>query len=904
MTVYPAGHPVLHSSEWTVCREFLYRDSPRSAPAGQRGVRAAGDGARERRSGGGRRARGGGGRPLRSPPPALPAAGPGGPRSRAAVTRAQRPRESPRPAPGRSRAARPSRQRRRVPSAASEQRQPRGTFRARDPRRPEPSGEHRSVPETFRPAGLARLAPPPTPRAPGAGSPPRRTRGPAPRALGLERPGTGFKVAGRAARTPAAPRPERIGRAPRAPGADMDLLRDENLRLNEVFRWYPMENSTKYSSVQRAAFGGHGGDPLEDTAAGQSTLSPLLAEYEKHMEELSGQLKLSQRQMGEMKLQLENVIKENERLHCELKDAVEKQLEALPFDTEIESDMCADGETVRNLQEQLQLSQQEKAQAVELWQAASQQLERLQKLYQEHVTEAHIHVAESQKQKDQLTSFQHLTRHLHVAHENVEMTNQHFLKAITEQNVELEQLRKQLRQAKLDLRVAAAKVEELTRLTGELQGQMQRKEEVVASAQGREEASDRRAQQLQTSIKQLESRLCVATQEASQLRTEKARLEKQTKELQAKCTELENEKYEAVVRARNSLQLLEDANLLKSQALFEEKQKEEDIENMRKSVSRLLQDAALRTRKEVTNTRKQYVVQISRLTEELSALQLECAEKQSQIERIVREKKAVEEELDKVHREGRGGEGEHRTLEEAQRRCLAAERARDELQLGLRTAESRLRQRELRSSEELSRCQEMIQKLQDALEAERESCGSVSEQRLKLQQENEQLQRETEELRKVALEAQKKAKLKISTMEHEFSIKERGFEVQLREMEDSSRNSTVELRHLLATQQKTASRWREEARKVAESAEVRISSLKSELSRQKLRTQELLSQLEMASEKAAESEKLILEHQEKASRLQRRLSQAEQRAASAVQQLSAAAVQRRRAASRVDLEGT
>jgi hypothetical protein len=63
-------------------------------------------------------------------------------------------------------------------------------------------------------------------------------------------------------------------------------------------------------------------------------------------------------------------------------------------------------------------------------------------------------------------------------------------------------------------------------------------------------------------------------------------------------------------------------------------------------------------------------------------------------------------------------------------------------------------------------------------------------------------------------------------MEHEFSIKERGFEVQLREMEDSNRNSTMELRHLLATQQKAASRCKEERKKLTESTEIRISNLK------------------------------------------------------------------------------
>ncbi|XP_032713600.1 sodium channel and clathrin linker 1 isoform X3 [Lontra canadensis] len=658
---------------------------------------------------------------------------------------------------------------------------------------------------------------------------------------------------------------------------EIDFLRDQNHRLNEVLRRYQMENFSKCSLVQKAVLKGDGDDTLENTIVDQSFLAPLIIEYDKHLEELHRQLKYYQKHMGEMKLQLENVIKENERLHSELKDAVEKQLETLPFGIDMGNDMYTDDETVKNLREQLQLANQEKTQAMELWQTVSRELDRLQTLYQEHMTEAQIHVVESQKQKDQLTNFQQLTKQLHVTNENMEMTNQHFLKAVTEQNVEIERLRKQLRQGKLDLTVAVAKVEELTILTEDLQGQIQKKEEDMLSAQGREEASDRRLQQLQSSIKQLETRLCVAIQEADQLRTQKAHLENQTRELQAKCNELENEKYEAIVRARNSMQLLEEANLQKNQALLEEKQKEQDTEKLKEMVSRVVQDVAIRTRKEVASARKLYNIQISRLTEELSALQM-------------------------IYHEGRVNESDYRKLEEMHQRCLLAERSKDDLQLRLKTAEKKIKQLEINSSEEISRCQEMIQKLQNVLESERENCGFVSEQRLKLQQENEQLQKETEDLRKIALEAQKKAKLKISTMEHEFSIREHGFEVQLRELEDSNRNSTVELRHLLVTQQKAANRWKEETKKLTESAEIRIGNLKSELSRQKLHTQELLSQLEMANEKVVENEKLILEHQEKANRLQRRLSQAEQRAASASQQLSVITVQRRKAASMMNLE--
>ncbi|XP_042322492.1 sodium channel and clathrin linker 1 isoform X5 [Sceloporus undulatus] len=647
---------------------------------------------------------------------------------------------------------------------------------------------------------------------------------------------------------------------------------------------------------------------MESWLMEESLVSPLVTEYDKHLEEMNKELRYCQVQMREMRLKLEQVISENERLHEELKEAIEKQLDGLPSGSVSRDGTFMDQNLIRNLQEQLQLANKEKENVLELWQTVSQELGRLQQMYQEHMTEAQIHIVEKQKQKDQLTSFQQLTKQLHLANEKTESINQVFLKTVMEQNVELEQLRKQQRQSKLDLRTAAAKVDEMIRLTEELRAQVARKEEEVLAAQEREGASDKRLQQLQSSIKQLETRLCVTAKDSEVVRAERSTLEKQIQELQKKCVEIEGEKYDAVEKVRDSLQLLEEANLQKSQAMIAEKQKEEEIKNMKEAVSQLLQDAASRTRKEVENERKRYNIQISQLTEELTALQMECGEKQSQIERAVRERRAVEEELAKIYCERRGNEGDYRKQEELYQRCLVAERAKDDLQLSLQTAQNRIRHLEMKFSfvlsyeEEIGRCQEMIHKLQSILDSERQNCGSVSEECLKLQQENERFQKEIEDLRKLAMEAQQTAKLKISTMENEHLIKEHGFEVRLKEMEDVNQNSTAELRRLLIAQQKATNLWKEETKKLTEVTETRINNLKSELSRQKIHTQDLLCQLERANEKIIENEKLMMEHQEKVNRLQRRLSQAEERAATASQQLSAITMQKKKAASLIELE--
>uniref|UniRef100_A0A2K6DEY4 Sodium channel and clathrin linker 1 n=1 Tax=Macaca nemestrina TaxID=9545 RepID=A0A2K6DEY4_MACNE len=266
-----------------------------------------------------------------------------------------------------------------------------------------------------------------------------------------------------------------------------------------------MENFSKYSSVQKAVCQGEGDDTFENLVFDQSFLAPLITEYDKHLGELNGQLKYYQKQVGEMKLQLENVIKENERLHSELKDAVEKQLEAFPLGTEIGTDTYADDETVRNLQEQLQLANEEKTQAVKLWQTVSQELDRLHKLYQEHMTEAQIHVFESQKQKDQLFDFQQLTQQLHVTNENMEVTNQQFLKTVTEQSVMIEQLRKKLRS-------------ELSRQklhTQELLSQLEMANEKVVENEKLILEHREKANRLQRRLSQAEERAASASQQLS-----------------------------------------------------------------------------------------------------------------------------------------------------------------------------------------------------------------------------------------------------------------------------------------------------------------------------------------------------------------------------------------------------
>ncbi|XP_022059847.2 sodium channel and clathrin linker 1 isoform X1 [Acanthochromis polyacanthus] len=673
--------------------------------------------------------------------------------------------------------------------------------------------------------------------------------------------------------------------------AELEFLHDQIHRLNSALSQYQYvhHNQSTPSQVEEARRAECPAPWISD----RGIMAPLIVEYDRHMEEMTEQLRQYQGQMTDVTVKLKRVVKENERLHAELRESVEKQLHSLP--SGVEGSTLEEDSVIKNLQEQVQLSEQERVQATELWQTAAQELDRLQQVYQKTVSDGQSHDAQRQQLKDQLVQFQQHTYKLQVANQKLESTNQQFLKTMTEQSTEMEELHSQLRQAKIELRTATAKVDEMTKLLQNVQGQMQRQEEDVAEAQGREDAADRRLQQLQAALSQLETRLKAASQEAEAVRREQTVWERKVGELQARCTTLEEEKYEALSKVRESVQVAEEAALQKDQALLREKQKTEELEKTKEAIKQLIQDAAVRTRKEVENVRKQCNVQIHHMAEELSALQLECADKESQIERSLRERKAVEEELEKVYKEGRA-EPEFRKIDALHQRCLNAERSKEDLSLTLQSTQTKLKKMELDYNEELSRCQEEVRRLQSSLAAARDDCVGVSDERLQLQQENLQLRREMDELRKASLLVQKKAKQQVSQMEHEYSLKEQGLEARVRELEESSRSSSADLTRLLTAQQKSTQRWKEEAKNLVQAFETKITGLKTELNRQKQRSHELEIQLEADHNTISEYERQLAECQEKASRLQRRLTQAEQRAATATQQLSMLASQRRKTA--------
>lgn len=145
-----------------------------------------------------------------------------------------------------------------------------------------------------------------------------------------------------------------------------------------------------------------------------------------------------------------------------------------------------------------------------------------------------------------------------------------------------------------------------------------------------------------------------------------------------------------------------------------------------------------------------------------------------------------------------------------------------------------------------------MRRLQSALSNVRHESTSISEERVTLQQENQKILRDMEALRKECSLAQRRAKqqvysstnldtfgkcfeafqvlvkcdLQVSTMQQEMCVKEQGLESRLREMEESSKNSSAGLSRLVLAQQKTISRYKDEVKQLTEAFQQKLSSLK------------------------------------------------------------------------------
>ena len=114
-------------------------------------------------------------------------------------------------------------------------------------------------------------------------------------------------------------------------------------------------------------------------------------------------------------------------------------------------------------------------------------------------------------------------------------------------------------------------------------------------------------------------------------------------------------------------------------------------------------------------------------------------------------------------------------------------------------------------------------------------------------------------------------------MEGELGRKMREYEVKLESCEDASRRTISELRQMLTSQQRVASKWKEECNSMTKQFDDKLREVRAHLSTEKRRTSELTRLLRESSTKVVETQQMVSEYSRHIKRMEERVRDAESR---------------------------
>ncbi|KAK2178692.1 hypothetical protein NP493_533g00031 [Ridgeia piscesae] len=412
---------------------------------------------------------------------------------------------------------------------------------------------------------------------------------------------------------------------------------------------------------------------------------------------------------------------------------------------------------------------------------------------------------------------------------------------VTQLNAEIGQLQEELCKSQGACNAANIQVQELRTALDNVRDQLFKQEQARQAVSGSKERSDTQLTQLQKELAFNESRVDKMTTDLSRVKTERDALDKRLKKVQADWS----------VTSRL------------------------EVARMKTTIQRLIVQAAARTRSEVDLVRKQCNENLSRLMEELENLEMINGERQAQIDRAMREKRAVEAELEKLYQEGLvQGNLDMSSKEDLVRRACNAERSRDEAITKLDSMRNEMDRLKNTAREQKEALKIELNTLHDRLNHMTQEFELGAEERVNLVEQIDQLKRNEILLKQERDNASRKLTKQLAVMQTEMMQQTREFEVKHQTVEDSHRLTMVDLRDMLSSQQRMCAKWKEECQLVTRKFEAQVSDLRSELADQKRRNDEL-------------AEQLLIEYNRNIKRMESRIRDAEQRAANAMVQSTA-----------------
>eukprot|EP00795_Rhopilema_esculentum_P000515 gene515-10195_t len=264
----------------------------------------------------------------------------------------------------------------------------------------------------------------------------------------------------------------------------------------------------------------------------------------------------------------------------------------------------------------------------------------------------------------------------------------------------------------------------------------------------------------------------------------------------------------------------------------------------------------------------------------------EGAEKQAQLERALREKTAVERELEKMYNDGpseasRAGQ----SIEELQKRLSRIEVSRDDAFQQADLLQTSLKRSELQAENEKNFLKSQIAESKKRIKTLEEEVETTCKSKLQLLDEIDQLKRGALLSKKQKENSDVKSAAEISSLKQKLEIQAKDFESRMKATESINRQTVDELREMFTAQQRVGNKWRDESKFMSQKFESNVNELRQETSRLQRKSDDTSKRLAVEQQKSEQMEKDLMATRASVEKLQRIAADAEARADAASTQV-------------------
>lgn len=610
----------------------------------------------------------------------------------------------------------------------------------------------------------------------------------------------------------------------------VSFLQDQVRRLTSVVREYQMKYPPINEKDVETA-------PLAPWMTDASLASPLFAEYDNNIKALKEQIKYYKDQFNNIQEKSREIVQENDRLHQELRRSVENQLDVLQQTDGLSNNTHAQ---LDQLQHKIKVISEEKNRMDSLYQNAINDQNITQSELNAKVQIFSTLTAENTHLQEDLKHAREFAESSQKNYHKLQIEYEKFINTAQLQDSELDDLRAQMRKVNVELKTSKSLCAELQSHNVKLKDHLKCMDKKDPRETLSEKSAEGTIRRLQNEMFELDSRVISYSKELEKVRVDKIDLEDQLAIIQKKNIQIEENEYQAILRVRDSVQLVENALLEREQAFIREQQKSNEVLRLQEAINKILKESEDKVNSAISGAKDKTNKQVQQLLEELHFQEIEAVEKQVAFEKLQREKISLQNQLDKIYQEESIEVTKSSfSIDELQKKLSKVELNRDECLLQLDILQMTLRQYKARIESDKEAYTAQLTDLRKQTQIIKDDFDEVSESRLKILNEVNILKKELNSRKENNIVRDTTCASQVSSLQQKLDTQKKEYEARLSASENMNKDAMNELRTMLATQQKNASKWKEEARVISQNYEKTVSKLKIEISSLKRKNTEL-----------------------------------------------------------------